>query len=293
MSAKEYQNLTALGPLPKAIQGITLPTLSYDQDGNLIATESLMQLIEHFLSVAQQDGRERAIARIEEYLQLALPSNAAGQAYDILQDYLAYKNAEPDLHIPVDAVEVEEKIAAMYTSFDQRKQLRREYLGSEVADAFFANEEAYKEYSFTHIKMRANSALSEAEREAIILNAEAKLPEDMRQRVSQKRLEAKVKSQISALQKQGGKEQEIYNLRKAQYGEDTAKKLAYFEARPESWVERVNRFNTTKNRIQADSSLSENEKQSMIQQMKTNEFSNKEIFKLAYQNIKQITTREN
>jgi hypothetical protein len=52
ISAEEYENSTSLGPLPRAIQGIALPTLSYDQYGNLIATENLMQLIEHFLSVA-------------------------------------------------------------------------------------------------------------------------------------------------------------------------------------------------------------------------------------------------
>jgi len=287
ISVEEYEALTALGPLPKAIQGITLPTLSYDQHGNLIATENLMKLIEHFLSVAQQDGRDRAISRIEEYVGLALPVDAANQAYAIVQNYLDYKAAVPDLHIPVDALDVKDKIAAMHESFDHRKQLRREHLGDEVADAFFANEEAYKEYSFSRIELRASSDLSEAERRTIILNAEAKLPEEMRQRVSQKRQEAEFKVQISALQKQGGKQQEIYHLREAHYGEDAAKKLAYFEDRSESWMARVNQFNTERNRVRGDSSLSEGEKENTIKQMKSNEFSNKEIFKLAYQNIKQ------
>jgi lipase chaperone LimK len=69
--------------------------------------------------------------------------------------------------------------------------------------------------------------------------------------------------------------------------------LAYFEDRSEGWVARVDQFNTDRNRVRDDSSLSEDQKQSTIKQMKSNEFSNKEIFKLAYQNIKQRNIQVN
>jgi lipase chaperone LimK len=293
LSAEQYQNNTSLGRLPKAILGITLPTLSYDQHGKLIVTENLMQLIEHFLSVAQQDGRDTAIARIEEYISLTLPADAAEQAYAIVQNYLNYKSSLPDLHIPIEATEVEQKIAAMHKSFDQRKLLRREFLGNTVADAFFANEEAYKEYSFSRIEIRANTDLSDAQRESIIVSAEAKLPDAMRQRVSQKRIEANLKAQIRVLQQQGGKEQEIYNLRSAQFGEDAAKKLAYFEDRSENWLTRVDRFNAERQQIANDSNLNGDEKLSAIKQAKSAEFTNKESFKLAYQNIKKRSVQVN
>jgi len=286
-STEDYEAASLYGALPANLADLTIETFSYDSNGQLIINENIKHIIEFFLMTAQKEGREQAIARLNEYISLTLPIDAANQAMEISENYLNYKNnlLEHDFSVTGDLSD-DDTIAKVKASLDAKKALRRTHLGEELSESMFGSEERYDAYSVTRVEINADKSLSNEEKNRRLANAENNLSPEAAQNMRHDREEKALKTKVSALQKNNENEQEIYTLRKDFYGEKVANRMAYLEDNSGEWRDKVTQFNHEKQSIDAQVHLSPTEKKQLTQQSKQSIFSEKERIKYAVQSIR-------
>jgi len=287
LSAEKYEAASIFGKQPANMSGVDLQKLYFDAEGNLIVTDNLMQLIEHFMLASKEEGLDQAIARIKEYIELTLPSPAAAQAIAITDQYINYKN-RADEEEPINSYEldVDVLVQQMESSLVQRKKLRRETLAGEVVEAFFGDEERYDDFSLARAKASTNENLTYEERDALIAQAELTLPLKSQKRMRYVREEKNLKRHVKILKSEEGKQSEVYQLRKDFYGKQTADRISYYEDDSDQWASRVTQFNQDQINILQQDSLSKHQKEDQIAGLKASMFSEKEMVKLAVQSIR-------
>jgi len=287
LTSQDYQSASLYGPLPKYVGDIAMAKLSFDAQGNLVITDNIKQLIEHLLSVRDEEGYDIAVARIQEYIELALPAPASIQAIAIVEQYLAYKLSLKPQDFTFDGEpSVAGTIEKLSAALNEKKALRQKHFSEEVANTFFGTEEAYDNFSINAISITNNPNLSEGEKEQHIIREENLLPKKVAQRLRHKRHEKNLNTQIKQLKTSSGNEQEIHALRKDFYGEEVADRFTYLEDNSEDWISKVTQFKDESQSILSQDHLSTSEKQTQILQRKNSLFSKKEQTKLAVQNIR-------
>lgn len=141
--------VSVYGKLPESLQGSDVwGGLQADEKGNLIIDRDVRDVFDFFMSGVGEEPREVVLGRAREYIRHKLDKDAALQADKILDDYLAYKDylarthrydrlRDPNLVRNKQAL-----AAAINEMFQSQVEERRRFLGKEVADAFFAGDEA-------------------------------------------------------------------------------------------------------------------------------------------------------
>jgi lipase chaperone LimK len=289
LSASEYAQYSVYGSLPKTLQGTAIPNLYLDADGNLVRDESLKNFFEYFLTAAREEGNARILSRMQEYMSLVLEGQAQEQGLEVLDNYLNYRMQLDQVVSRQDIVgNGSDQLSALRETLDRRKDFRRETLGEDVATAMFGSAEKYEDYAVNLMSVRLDNSLSDLEKETLIKAYEEDLPEKIQKRVRYEREETSLKQQVEVLKLEGGKEAEIYALRSSFYGEETADRLAYLEAKPDNWVLRVNDFKQSKENILASVMLSDEQKRQQINEIRDRDFNELEKVKMAWQELKPL-----
>jgi lipase chaperone LimK len=283
----EYEKASSYGKLPKHLHDVAIDKLSYDENENFVLSSDLKYLIEHFLTVTKIEGLEQAIARIEEYINMTLPPNAASQAAAIVEDYLEYKSSLAEINITYTENPVGiERIEQLKLALDERKKIRGENFSNEVATVFFGNEEAYEEHSLRRAEIVNASYLSGEQKNLLFALEEDKLPPRIRQRVRYNRGQNNLEKEISLLRESGGSNEDVHDLRKSFYGKKVAGRIQYLESQPPQWQARVNEYYNEKNAIEHLSGFDSSEKAQLIKDVKDRLFSEKEKIKLSVQSVR-------
>jgi len=287
LTSQDYQSASRYGVLPVHLADIAMARLSYDEHGNFLVTEKLKQLIEQLLSARSEEGYDIAVARIHEYIDMALPEKAAKQAIVIVEQYLAYKNklAPQDFSFDGES-DVSGVIQKLSAAIEEKKTLRAKHFSESTAQIFFGNEQAYDAFSLRAIEISNNPTLSTAEKDEHIAAQENLLPAKMAKRLRHKRLEKNLKDTVKALQSSDGNTEEIYTLRKDFYGEKVADRMHYLEDSSDEWLIKVDQYKYEEQNILSQEHLSSLEKQSQITLAKNSLFSPKEQIKLSVQTIR-------
>lgn len=286
LTAEEYVSRSAFGALPGTLTGTDIPNLYLDGAGNLVVDESVRDVIEYFLIAARHEGNEQVLARLQEYLSMALEGPAQMQALTVLEQYLRYRD-QLDAVVDRDQIVGDQtaQMTALKETLERRKTLRRDVLGEQVAQAMFGNSEKYEDYAVGLMQVQLQENLTPAERDSMIVALEEQLPEQMRQRARYEREARNVDARIALLHEQGGKEAEIYALREAFYGEEVARKMAFMEERSDDWQARVEAFRLNEQQILASVTLTEQQKRQQINQLRDQEFTEDEKMKMARQSL--------
>ena len=286
-STAEYEATSIYGSLPANLADLTIETFAYDANGQLIINENIKHIIEFFLMTAQEEGRDQAIERLNEYISLTLPADAANQAMTISRNYLNYKNSllEYDFSVTGDLSD-ERTISKVKASLEAKKALRRTHLGEELSQSIFGSEERYDTYSVTRVEINADKSLSHEDKNHRLAQAESILSPKIAESMRREREEKALKEKISALQKSHDNGQEIYTLRKDFYGEKVANRMAYLEDNSGEWQDQVKQFKHEQQMILTQANLNHTEKNQLIQVSKQSIFSDKELIKYAVQNIR-------
>ena len=286
-STEEYEAASQFGKLPAHMSDVSIEKLAFDANGNLIVDEKIKNLIEFFLLAKDVESKEQAIERLNEYLNLTLPNPANEQALTISAKYLNYKDKLQTQQFSDNTnLSDEANLAAINIALEERKRVRRQYLGEENSQAIFGYEESYDDFSLRRLEINANSSLSADEKNDLIAQAEQKLPKDLAEKMRFKREQKNIEKQITTLKQNGANESEIYNLRKDFYGEKVAERMAYLEDNSPIWQQRVSDFFEQQTLILNNSELSSHEKSFQIKQLKEQSFTYKEQVKLAVQSIR-------
>ncbi|MBF0117429.1 MAG: hypothetical protein HQK79_01220 [Desulfobacterales bacterium] len=254
--------------------------LRADSNGKLIINRDIRHVFDYFLSARSQESLDTIISRIKNHINNSLPSEAAKQATEILNSYIAYQNDlkkfEPSVTLEGNK---DQYISELKKTFQERMDLRRKNMGDKIADVFFAEEESYDNFNLQNLEIQTNDALSKKEKDDKIKVLEDQLPEELKERYKRKREEAYVESEINELFKNEGNEQKIHQLRESVYGKEAADRLGQLDKQRKEWQNRVEEYQKSKDTILGSSDLSNENKQTKIKELEKN-FNGTELIEL-------------
>jgi lipase chaperone LimK len=175
-----------------------------DDNGSLIIDTEFKAFMDYFLSSVGQVTPEQALQRLRLHFYHGLPKEAADAAMEVLKNYLAFKEASFDaLALPIDSQRSEFDAQYRYSVLEQGLQtlydLRRTYLGGEVAHALFVEDEAYAQYTLSNMKADLDESLSIEERQQLKALAKAQLPQNMVEIIDRQENQAKAMQDYSNL----------------------------------------------------------------------------------------------
>lgn len=279
-SNRNSQNIsqfkTGLENLPPSLTG-TIPDgqLLPDSSGNLIISNQVRLTFEYFLSGLGEEPLDILVARIEAYIADQLEEPAASQARDILNHYLALKEALANMDQPTNSFRFDvDKMSAL---LEQVKDLRRTYLSQTVADAFFREEESYDQYSLNTIKILQDQNLSEREQEQQINNLKQQLPEAMQTALSETQKVVEMDKSIELLDKERLSKTELYNLRSEYVGSEAAERLAILDEERDQWKQQLQTWLSVRDEILNDQNIADQDKTALTNQLRTDYFEDKDI----------------
>lgn len=163
-----------------------------DASGQLLLDLALRDYLDFFLSQADQFGIEHARTALFNHASTRLGATARQQLSTVFNQYLDYKLALLELRKkpvpPLQDASSQAQITQLRQVAEQVRTLRHSHLGAALSDAFFADEEAYGEFTLARLELQANPTLSAAEREQALETLEQQLPpaiQDSRQRFTE------------------------------------------------------------------------------------------------------------
>ncbi|RLU01075.1 lipase secretion chaperone [Ketobacter sp.] len=135
----------------------TLQRVRLDESGHLILDPVALQALNQALDYSGVDWTEANLKTFQDIVQQGLPATAGEQAVQLIGDFHQYLNAKQQwLELMGDA----DSMADHMAGFEALVELRRTYLGEEVARQLFAQEEAEARYMIQSMAMASDLALS-------------------------------------------------------------------------------------------------------------------------------------
>lgn len=232
--------------LPASLAGTSVPSgwVQLDSNGSLIPTPHLRQLFEYYLSALGEESLPTLVARIEQQLG-QLDNPARSEALGILGDYLDYKLALGDLEAsygePSDPGPEE-----MARRMEEIHGLRRTWLAADVAEAFFASEEALDRFQLSQRRIARDQTLSDAERAEALARAERALPEPVRRARQETRQFADYEQARQAL---ANDPEALAAWREGTFGAEIAARLEEVEVRQRDWSRRWQAYSAARREL--------------------------------------------
>ena len=221
--------------VPASLAGTSVPPgwTKVDGFGSLIPTPALRQMFEYYLSALGEESLVQLVARIEQTLSV-LAEPARSQALETLGAYLDYKLAVAGLEAGYPGASPL-TVGDMQLRMEEIQVLRRTWLGSATAEAFFAADEAIDRFQVEKRRITRNQALTDAQRKLALQQAEAVLPEPLRRARQETR---RFTEYEQARQDLVDDPAALRAWRQQAFGADTAERLEALEQEQQDWHRR-------------------------------------------------------
>lgn len=174
--------------------------LESDKYGDLVVNLALKDFYDYVLSAIGEITPEQAIGFIKYYAYINLPESAANDVMNILQNYLQYRQSAIALRnqplLPREEQNTQYYLSTLTNVFSQLHDLRQFHLGPIVADAFFADEEAYFQYSIKKAEIQMTENLSANQKFNQIEKLRLSLPEKMQDSIDRQQMQERKKQQV-------------------------------------------------------------------------------------------------
>ena len=218
--------------------------VQFAADGSVRYTRSLRQLFDYYLSLTGEVAPAQLRAFVLAQLNVRYPSEVVAQLEQILDRYLACLRAFDQRMPELSALKGADRLAAM-------QRLRREMLGAELAEAFFAEDEAWDEFALAREALSKDRTLAPGERARALAELEAKLPEALRAGVLGERQSERVLARNSEITEQIADPAARFAAREAEFGSEVAARYALLEREQGNWDARVQAYVAARNELQA------------------------------------------
>ncbi|MEZ5504539.1 MAG: lipase secretion chaperone [Gammaproteobacteria bacterium] len=207
-----------------------------DADGNLVVDGNVKDLLDYFLLTIGDLPFDEIYDLIAGNMIASLQEPALSQALAVLDKYFAYIDAYDQWESSFDKSYVmENDPAGMRDRLAELENLRRQYLGDEAYDAFFAElDQTNNAYLEAQLALQ-QPGLSDQQRTVIIDQLKAALPEPVRQAQEAAMTQVNLAEYTETLRKQGATDAQIYQARVDMVGEDAAKRLAQVDEEKRQW----------------------------------------------------------
>ncbi len=250
--------------LPASLEGSEMDgALTLDSRGRFVPNEEAIRLFDYYLTATGEEDAATINARITAQIERRLSGQARKEALTLFSDYLRYREAARNLK-PVNTSDPQ----SLETGFAQLQDLRRDVFGRQRAEQLFGKEELEARQV---MEARRVTGLKKAAGENISLKAAAASP-----RVPETLAPLHLAAEESALVEKGASAAEIRELRVRVAGIDAANRLEALDRENAAWSARMASYREARNGIEAGTILSATEKNSAIEQLLAERFSEQE-----------------
>lgn len=176
-----------LAVIEAASQALALPKgITINTNGGIRLSRALRNTLDDKLGGEDGPVSPEAAERTRQKLRKELSGPALTEALEVLERYLAYRNAAAALEertALTPALPANLGVMANVVDLQRRGVLRTQMLGADMRDAFFADEEALERYRLTLLQLQSMSSLSDAERDAQLNPLWQQLPAHLRAQI--------------------------------------------------------------------------------------------------------------
>lgn len=214
-----------------------------DARGRPLADLGLRRLFDYFLARLGERDAQAIRADLAAYLRPGLSAAALAQVLAWFDSYVALERAASAL-----AREGGDPRQAV----TRLRELRRERMGGEIAEAWWGEEDRYLDYTLAREDLLADPGLGDGERAARAAALDDALPAPRREQQRQDDAAARLLAEGNDYAARGVDPAQRYAERARAYGEPAARRLAELDARQAQWQARLQAFAAQRRAILAD-----------------------------------------
>lgn len=277
------------GALPDSLQGTMMKqSLQTDEQGNLRISSDIRRVFDFFLSSIEEEELDIILARIDEYLTHYLKEPALAQSKQILGEYIGLKqalydfeqNRSSNLKAMIDSGELQSNkglyLSLLTEQLKAQSDLRAEHLSAEVYEAFYAEEEAYDQYSLARMMVNSDESLSAQEKAVRLAQVDAEAPSDMVESRQQAQITDTLKQRVAEIKQAGGDAAKVREVRVEMFGEEAAQRFESLDQARSQWQARINSYLEQRQEILSIDGLSQEERQVQVDNLRESQFDSRE-----------------
>lgn len=217
--------------------------LGFAQDAPVRPSLSLRQLFDYVLSLVGERSLEEIRAILAaELIRLGASPAQQGQALAWFERYVRYL-AEVDRLAPaLNGLDLPARLARL-------RELRQQWLGADMAEAFYALEEQYQQYTLERQALARDAELGTAERAAREQALFDALPESLREPIQAHRESEAALADAAAIEATVLDAAGRYAARRERFGEEAAARLELLDRERAAWQARVQAYQNERARI--------------------------------------------
>jgi lipase chaperone LimK len=269
--------VTGTESLPNSLQGTEVDgELEVDANGHLKITNGVRHVFDYFLSAIGEEPLDTILARIRAYIRHKLPGMAAGEAEQLLDNYIAYKRGLENVQQAQPAAGGNIDIAAVRQQMQQVQALRTQYFSQEVITAFFGDEDAYDRYTLARLDVIQNKNLSATQRAQQLAALQQQLPTSIQESMQTVNQYQNLEALTADWKKRGGSPAELRQIRESLVGADAADRLETLDKDRAGWDQRMNSWYSERDAIINNTNLSEQDRQSQLNELRKSRFNDTE-----------------
>lgn len=274
--------VTGLEQLPASLQGTEVDgEIIIDGNRQLVVTRRLRDLFDYFLTTIGEEPLATVLTRIQAYIRHRVPDPAQGQAIHLLNQYVNYRDALKNIPevggLSADQIDPD----AVARQKQQEQQLRRQFFNAQEITAFFADEDAYDQYSLAAIKIHRNSQLTEAQKAEQLAALTTQLPSTLQDSLKASSQYQQLETLTAEIRARGGSTEDIRQMRLNLVGADATARLEAIDHERSNLDQRVGQYMQQKNQIMGQANLSPEQKALQIEQIEQQTFDAQERLRLA------------
>ncbi len=231
--------------LPPSLAGTEIDgAVELDANGQLKPTHSLRRLFDQVLTLVGERSIDEIRALLAQRLDTLTTVEGKAQVLAAFERYLRYLQAASDAAPALQGLDLQGRLAAL-------KELRRQQLGSEMADAFFAEEEAYQAFTLAGRALADTPNLTIEERAARERELIAALPESARTPLLEQRATEAALADADRIEASTTDAAERERLREERFGAEAAARMQALDQERALWAQRVAAYQAERARIRA------------------------------------------
>lgn len=264
VDASPFGNGQSMGaaPLPAQAASDGNPVFRVDEQGALLLDHDTKVRLDILMANLPENATAYELQTLQSGVVAALPQPAKQQALNLLETYARYLAAEARLNV----VHMSELAMKPEDMFNKLIGLRRQHLGTHIADALFGTQEIQDRYGVQVAMVEADPALSAQEKIVRLDALESALPRSagFNADLHTSRSALEMERNVAALRQQGASEQQVKQLRERHVGPEGAEAIGELESHKLEWEMRQQAFAQQRNLI-AQMNLTDQQKQERIE----------------------------
>lgn len=245
-----------------------------DMNRNLVLDRQLRRFLDFFIGLAPEREQEPAMKhRVQAVMEAkGVPGSVQREVLDILDQYLAYREASEEMDLQTEPGSMD-----IVAAFETVYQLRREYLGPDVAEGFYGAEERRLRLALDRQRVMSDERLSAAEKSRALVQIDQSLPEHVRKSKETSQAVVSTVQQVQALRQSGANEAEIRELRLRQYGAEATARLEKVDRDQRQWRERLTDYQRRKQAVMQSEGLAPQDRSEALKLLRESMFEGHEL----------------